>query len=390
MRSIIKLHMRILTFLNVSNRSRMQADSGYIFYNLLSPYFTKNNSFYFASPEPLADSKCIHISKEFGFNKYEVRFSFDWSKVMEIISSIRPDVLIVNQIEQVPHYKAIVQALGIKVLIASYAHYIPYLFTNEGFQYDESLNNGGIGFSICMSFLSGLEMSDLVFTHSHTSKEYLKKLYDKFHIPFFDEKFIINPPPYDPFLLDNNTQCDKRIIYNHRLYKHYGTDFLFRLAENIISKYQVEIDVFDVLGERTEIQKRMDSSVDTARDTLSKMKNVKLINDTYNRRRYFECLKGSLFSIAPYRQNCIWAMSCIDSLGMGVPVIAPDIAWFSEYIPRDLRYSSVDEAMSIIDKLIKDHNYWKEKSIEANNLITSLSPELIANAFLDTFYRFIL
>lgn len=54
--------MRILTFLNVSNRSRMQADSGYIFYNLLSPYFTKQNSFYFASPEPLSDCNCIHIN----------------------------------------------------------------------------------------------------------------------------------------------------------------------------------------------------------------------------------------------------------------------------------------------------------------------------------------
>ena len=132
--------MRILTFLNVSNRSRMQADSGYIFYNLLSPYFTKQNSFYFASPEPLSDCNCIHINKEFGFNKYEVRFSFDWSKVMEIISKVSPDVLIVNQVEQVPHYKAIIQALGINVSIVSYAHYIPYLFVNNVFQYDESLN----------------------------------------------------------------------------------------------------------------------------------------------------------------------------------------------------------------------------------------------------------
>ena len=125
--------MRILTFLNVSNRSRMQADSGYIFYNLLSPYFTKQNSFYFASPEPLSDCNCIHINKEFGFNKYEVRFSFDWSKVMEIISKVSPDVLIVNQVEQVPHYKAIIQALGINVSIVSYAHYIPYLFVNNVF-----------------------------------------------------------------------------------------------------------------------------------------------------------------------------------------------------------------------------------------------------------------
>lgn len=60
-------------------------------------------SFYFASPEPLSDCNCIHINKEFGFNKYEVRFSFDWSKVMEIISKVSPDVLIVNQVEQVPH-----------------------------------------------------------------------------------------------------------------------------------------------------------------------------------------------------------------------------------------------------------------------------------------------
>ena len=49
--------------------------------------------------------------------KYEVRFSFDWSKVMEIISKVSPDVLIVNQVEQVPHYKAIIQALGINVSI---------------------------------------------------------------------------------------------------------------------------------------------------------------------------------------------------------------------------------------------------------------------------------
>ena len=383
--------MRILTFLNVSNRSRMQADSGYIFYNLLSPYFTKQNSFYFASPEPLSDCNCIHINKEFGFNKYEVRFSFDWSKVMEIISKVSPDVLIVNQVEQVPHYKAIIQALGINVSIVSYAHYIPYLFVNNVFQYDESLNNGGIGFSVCMSFLSGLEMSDVVFTHSQTSKDYLRKLYAKYSIHFCEEKFKINPPPYDPFLLDNNTQCSKRIIYNHRLYRHYGTDFLFNLAKAITSKYnKIEVDVFDVLGERTAIQKRMDPSVDIARETLSKINGVKLINDTHKRARYYECLKGALFSIAPYRQNCIWAMSCIDSLGMGVPVIAPDVAWFSEFIPKDLRYSSIDEAMDIIDKLINDSVFWRKKSAQANKLISSLSPESIANTFLDEFYKLIL
>ncbi len=83
-------------------------------------------------------------------------------------------------------------------------------------------------------------------------------------------------------------------------------------------------------------------------------------------------------------------MSCIDSLGMGVPVIAPDVAWFSEFIPKDLRYSSIDEAMDIIDKLINDSDFWRKKSAQANKLISSLSPESIANTFLDEFYKLIL
>lgn len=59
-------------------------------------------------------------------------------------------------------------------------------------------------------FLSGLEMSDVVFTHSQTSKDYLRKLYAKYSIHFCEEKFKINPPPYDPFLLDNH----KRKVFN--------------------------------------------------------------------------------------------------------------------------------------------------------------------------------
>lgn len=229
--------MRILTFLNVSNLSRMQADSGYIFYNLLSPYFTKQNSFYFASPEPLSDCNCIHINKEFGFNKYEVRFSFDWSKVMEIISKVSPDVLIVNQVEQVPHYKAIIQALGINVSIVSYAHYIPYLFVNNVFQYDESLNNGGIGFSVCMSFLSGLEMSDVVFTHSQTSKDYLRKLYAILRVMAMELKAIVEEYATVDWSKKKDTRAKMRMQIKRLLKKYnYPPDYTEEAISRVVDQ----------------------------------------------------------------------------------------------------------------------------------------------------------
>ena len=55
--------MRILTIINISNRSRIQADSGYIFYNLLSSYFSVENEFFVVSPYPLEDKKSVYIKR---------------------------------------------------------------------------------------------------------------------------------------------------------------------------------------------------------------------------------------------------------------------------------------------------------------------------------------
>lgn len=78
-----------------------------------------------------------------------------------------------------PHYRAILETLGIKALIATYAHYVPYDIEDGLFCYDSSLNNANLGISIVSCFLSGLQLSDIVFTHSKLSLSLLMALYKK-------------------------------------------------------------------------------------------------------------------------------------------------------------------------------------------------------------------
>ena len=103
-------------------------------------------------------------------------FFFRWKIKYEYI---HPDVLLINQVEQVPHYRAILETLGIKALIATYAHYVPYDIEDGLFCYDSSLNNANLGISIVSCFLSGLQLSDIVFTHSKLSLSLLMALYKK-------------------------------------------------------------------------------------------------------------------------------------------------------------------------------------------------------------------
>lgn len=134
-----------------------------------------------------------------------------------------------------PHYRAILETLGIKALIATYAHYVPYDIEDGLFCYDSSLNNANLGISIVSCFLSGLQLSDIVFTHSKLSLSLLMALYKKNNLEFEKEKFIINPPPMDPFLQSNNPIPQKKCFYNHRLYKHYCIVKEINLMDKILA-----------------------------------------------------------------------------------------------------------------------------------------------------------
>lgn len=381
--------MNILSFMNVSNRQFLETDSGYVFYNILSNYFSQNgNHFTFAGPAPLHSHSTHHIPMELGKNKYEARFSFPWNKISQIFKDESPDIVLVNQIELLSNYRAVIESTKAKAKLIGYAHYIPFgVDANSKIFIDTSLNAFHLYESILLNFLSGLQAADLIFVHSKTALDFIAALYRYFSVAFPEDRFEIIPPPRDPYLIDHpNHRCSSTIVYNHRLYKHYGTQFLLNLATLLSQKITATINVLDILGSRTLERKQLDDSVDILKEQLQAMPSVHVTNNGLNRYSYKGELLKARCILAPYRLACTWSMSCIDSMGMGIPVIAPDIAWFKEIIPADLRFKTLEEAVTIIEKIMKDDEYWNQKSLEVRAQTTTLAPEIIAKKILNKFY----
>lgn len=378
--------------LNVSNRENLTTDSGYIFYSILAPFFCKNaNKFTFVSPEPLPFEKVENIKYDFGKTKYEVRFSFDWEKIEKIILKTKPDILLLNQIELIPNYKILLKTLGLEIPVIGYAHYIPYHVKNYKTKEDPSLNAGDINKSIKLNFISGLEAADKIFVHSKTALHLIKVLYNELGIKFVRRKFIINPPPCDKLFYEKPSRTNySKIVYNHRLYSHYGTDFLLDLIKQLKMKDKsLAIHVFDILNKRTPIRQRLDSSVDQYRQKLQKNENVFIDASGNIREVYKQNMKDALCCLAPYRRGCPWSMSCVDAMALGIPCVAPDFDWFKEFIPTKLRFKTPDEAVSIILRLKEDPSFRKEMAKMCGKKTKALAPEKIAGHFLKEFSKLI-
>jgi len=98
--------MKLLSYLNVSNISNIEADSGYIFQKLLLNYVVETKSdieVYLICPKdtPEINENIKHIILDDNYlNKYSVRFNFPWNKLMEFSGIFKDlDLIIVNQPE---------------------------------------------------------------------------------------------------------------------------------------------------------------------------------------------------------------------------------------------------------------------------------------------------
>lgn len=403
--------MRILSFMNVSNPDRISTDSGWIFYNLLGHEFVKlGHDFTFAAPVNLDkiedgiaaanDQGRFHfVPIDFGKSKYEVRFSFPYREAREAIKNADPDIIIVNQLEVARNISAALKDVGSTAKIVSYAHYIPWWF-NGTFSIDPSQDHNGISEEVIDAFLDGIGRSSLVFTHSKTSYDFLTKgiawlagQNPKYRYLLDNDNYRILPPPYDPVLYAQNVgpRNTSDVIYNHRLYQHYGADFLPRMAESLKS-LNAPFIILDVLGDRGAERKRLDPYPDEIKDKLLAIEGVEISTEGSDRVKYKGRIDNCAFGLAPIRRGTPWSMSCIDLMSAGKPVIAPvwgqeNPGWYAEVLPKELLFNAYkpDSAVAIAERLLNDQDFYIRMALQCQESANALSPANIANQFIREF-----
>jgi glycosyltransferase involved in cell wall biosynthesis len=366
--------LKYLSFLNLSNIDNINCDSGYIFQNQLGNSLIElGHEFTLVIPAKLEDSLIDFQFHHFGTNKFQVRFSFEWDKITEIINQVNPDIIISNQPELSANIKAVILSENSNAKLYTYVHYYPFSISSHGnIIFDPSLNNGVFCESIIFTFVAGLLASDKIFVHSKYGEFLLNYLFNRHNIDLNKKEIVILPPPYDIFISQGKqAENSKNILYNHRLYKQYGTDFLIDFASTINPKFDWTIIVTDLLHNRSRNRKNLDVTVDKYKTRLSTLQNVEIRTDGNNRETYRDIICNSKISLAPFRQNCTWSMSVIDCMSVGVPVVAPNFAWFSEFIPHELLFGSMDELVKLSKKLFIDKVFYKEMSYLVSDLVLS-------------------
>ena len=371
---------------NVSNKDDIHCDSGFVFQRLMAFELIRlGHEFCLVSPVAV---RAPHISQEqfdFGNNKFQVRFNFDWNGIQGIIERYEPDVLWINQPELASNFRAILCTIGSSAQIVTYVHYLPIAAVGqESIDLDPSLDNSGLALPILLYLLGSVGISDKVLVQSQFARKILESALLNFRIPYDKTKIHVIPPPFDPLLYRKSqarSSVEKHIIYNHRLYKHYGTDFLLKVIKSLRERKEVQFHVADLLRSRNGTRQKLDQHVDLYRTTLRSHPNVVFPENTGNRKQYRKVIKNCRAGLAAHRRMAVWSMSAVDCLGMGVPVVAPNFASYPEFIPQDLLYNSEEEFREILNQLLDSNSFWKQASHEGREKIRAFSPMNIANQF---------
>ncbi len=379
--------MKFQSFLNVSNKDDIQADSGFVFQRLLAPeLIRRGHQFCLTGPVPLDIDGASHEYCDLGSNKLEVRFKFDWDEISKMIERQQPDVLWINQPELAAGFRSILCSLGSDAQLLTYIHYLPIHQVAEGkVEVDPSLNNGQLGLPILLAVLGSLNVSDKVLVQSQFALQTLLQALEAFRIPYDEKKLHLLPPPFDPYMMangENGKPPEKSILYNHRLYKHYGTEFFLEVIRMMEDRKDVRFMVADLLASRNGSRKKLGQGyVEYYRSILSSSPNVSFANNK-TRAEYKQAIDRCRIGLAAHRKMAVWSMSAVDCLGMGVPVIAPNFASYPEFVPANLLYNSIDEFKEIANTLLESDKSWTLASEDSKSKIRSFSPSSITDRLL--------
>jgi hypothetical protein len=373
--------MKLLSHLNVSNISNIEADSGYIFQKHLLKSLAEDIpelEVYLICPKdvPLICDSIKHITPDFDYSsKYSVRFDFPWSYLMGISDFIKDvDYIIVNQPELTANYKALFEVLGNKsVLMATYFHYIPIkkLPIEGRIHYTNSMDHGNLAKTIFSRQLESLNIADYCVTCSDFGIEFIKenaRILDEQYVSLIDERMIKIPPPNSLHEDNRKRSCEqsnvRTLIYNHRLYDHYGTRTIFEwLNELFAQRKDFDILVTDPTGERSIERDKLDISVSHIRKWLCEMPFVR-VKHIKNHSDYYRTLSGCYAGFAPLKRSALWRMSAVDIMALGKPLFAPDYACFPEMLNNNefLIFKSKIDFFEKVNRIFDDEKLYLDNS----------------------------
>ena len=389
--------MNILAILNVSNVNDLSCDSGVIFQSLLGSASRKLGHKYSVIGPNIETFKNLNLSNldkfyvQHGVTKYESRFKFDWAGVLSCISTFKPDVIFCNQIELTSALRALlIERSFTNIKLVSYCHFIPISgFHNNLPTVDTSLNDVNLALPILFQFLSAISSSDVFLVQSKFAKRVCLKAAKAYGLgELAERKTHVLPPPADDQLISDahrGVPATGQVLYNHRLNRHYGTQSFYELMESAKEALSFQLVISDPMPNRGGARQRLDASPNQFLDKFALMSKTEISTKGNDRDLYRQVLLEARVSFAALRNMCPWSMASVDCMGMGVPVLAPNYAAYSEFIPSELLYDNHSEAIEKLKRLLGDNIYWEQASRNCRSMIDTLGlrSEDVAQKFIN-------
>jgi glycosyltransferase involved in cell wall biosynthesis len=381
----------VLYLLNVSNPDRLSADSGWLFADILGPALVDLGArVTIGCPVPVSDPRIEHLPVPVVSSKYRVRFSTNVAALASLVEHVAPSVVVANQVEHAGAIRAAILEAGSRARVVGYCHYLPFHVDGQGVQPDAAFGDGGLGSAVRMQFFTGLSACDRIMVHSPTAASWLGAAAAVLGLDELAERIRIVPPPRDPRLVADGPRTPPpltagrtvKILYNHRLYEHYGTGRFLELAAQLTANPAVRLTVMDLFGDRADGRRSLDASPERYRAALAAMPGVQVVSDRGDRKFYRDVLAGADLALAPFRAGCTWSMSLIDCQAMGVPVLAPRLGWLAGAVEDGLAFDEPHEAVKIAEGLLADPDAWTTASARAAVATRGLAPELVAARYL--------
>lgn len=339
------MEKNVLVNLNVSNDSNFEADSGYIFQKLLWTYMCQQQK----------DLRVLFLGHRLNteqwhpnitmvpfhdkYDKFSTRFNFEWHRLRDRFANLpEVDLIYNNQPESTLDFKMLFSSMyGKEVPAVSYYHYLPFHYGEDGIEWDPSQNLQGFSAPpILGRNLEALQVSELGFIGSKFGKGILQRAQQEQTNGDSSDNLKVFSPPIEPDLLttESTHNAQPRILYNQRLYKHYGTERVIDAVHNVSHERDVRFVVTDPTGDRSFERDRLDPHVRKFREDLDAMPFVDRIHCA-SRADYHALLAKVDLGIAPVKPSALWSMAVADMLSVGTPVLCPNVGAFPELVSEN-------------------------------------------------------